>query len=588
MRRTGRFVLLPLSLLLVALLASAAFAMPVEKADVPPEGEGGFEASDFQPGQPVAASMAVSGDKLYVGTMDWINGGEVWSYDGNSWTRLAMEGFGDSGNVGVVSMAVFDELLYAGTMNWESGCQLWRFNGSTWTRVKSGGFGDEHNHAVTSLAVFDERLYAGMENGDQGCEIWRTWDGDAWTQVSASGFGDANNTDVLSLAVFGNRLYAGTHNLASGCEVWRTGDGTTWDHVNTDGFGDINNEGASSLIAYNGKLYAGTWNNYSGCEVWTSPDGTAWSQMNADGFGDENNVDASSLAVFKGRLYVGTYNQDGGCALWSWADTADWVQVNAGGFGDGNNIDAVCLQDYNYFLYAGTLGWKAGCEVWRTAGAGGPPYTDWTQVNQTGFTGATWYMAEGATTGGFETWILVQNPGDDVARATLTYMTDAGETAGPILDIPPKTRLSVNVADTVQTFNVSTKVTSDRPVVAERALYYGDRTCATGSIGVSDPATTWYMAEGATTGGFETWILVQNPGDDVAHVTLTYMTDAGETAGPVLDVPPKTRLSVNVADTVQTFNVSTKVTSDRPVVAERALYYGGRTCATGSVGFNAR
>ena len=148
--------------------------------------------------------------------------------------------------------------------------------------------------------------------------------------------------------------------------------------------------------------------------------------------------------------------------------------------------------------------------------------------------------------------------------------------------------MSVNVADTVQTYNVSTKVTADNPVVVERALYYGDRTCATGSIGVSDPATEWYLAEGATAGGFETWILVQNPGEDVAHVTLTYMTEAGETAGPVLDIPPQSRMSVNVAETVQTFSVSTLVTADNPVVVERALYYGGRICATGSVGFNVR
>jgi hypothetical protein len=32
-------------------------------------------------------------------------------------------------------------------------------------------------------------------------------------------------------------------------------------------------------------------------------------------------------------------------------------------------------------------------------------------------------------------------------------------------------------------------------------------------------------------------------------------------------------------------NVSTKVTSTRPVVAERAVYYNNRQCATGSTGF---
>lgn len=101
----------------------------------------------------------------------------------------------------------------------------------------------------------------------------------------------------------------------------------------------------------------------------------------------------------------------------------------------------------------------------------------------------------------------------------------------------------------------------------------GYRTCATGSVGVTGSSGTWYLAEGATLGGFETWILVQNPGDETAHVTLTYQTGEGEKPGPTFDLAPRSRTSVNVADTVQTYDVSTTVSSDEPVVAERAVYW---------------
>ena len=110
-------------------------------------------------------------------------------------------------------------------------------------------------------------------------------------------------------------------------------------------------------------------------------------------------------------------------------------------------------------------------------------------------------------------------------------------------------------------------------MIAERSLYYNDRACAHGSVGVTAAADTWYLAEGATLGGFETWVLVANPGTDTARVTLTYMTDSGEEPGPVIDLAPGSRESVNVADTVSTYEVSTKVTSDEPVIAERSLYY---------------
>jgi len=79
---------------------------------------------------------------------------------------------------------------------------------------------------------------------------------------------------------------------------------------------------------------------------------------------------------------------------------------------------------------------------------------------------------------------------------------------------------------------VSTRVTSDRPVVAERAMYGNNRTWGHDSIGVGEPRAIWYLAEGSTAGGFETWVLVQNPNDTPANVTLTFMTPGGTVAGP--------------------------------------------------------
>ena len=200
--------------------------------------------------------------------------------------------------------------------------------------------------------------------------------------------------------------------------------------------------------------------------------------------------------------------------------------------------------------------------------------------------GAVWYLAEGSTGPGFETWVLVQNPGDRPARVQLTYMTASGKVDGPALTLAPFTRKTFNVADTVPgQFEVSTKVTADRPVVAERAMYGNGRQWGTDSIGISYPDRTWYLAEGSTGAGFETWVLVQNPNDEAANVALTYMTPSGQVAGPVVALPPNTRKTFNVADTVPgQFEVSTKVTADRPVVAERAMYGNGRQWGTDSIG----
>jgi hypothetical protein len=136
-----------------------------------------------------------------------------------------------------------------------------------------------------------------------------------------------------------------------------------------------------------------------------------------------------------------------------------------------------------------------------------------------------WYLAEGSTNGGFETWVLVQNPGDKDTVAQITYMTEAGALPGPSLDLKARTRQTVNVADTVpNTWSVSTKVSAGAPVIAERSVYWGERMGGHNSIGVSDPSVTWYLAEGCTNGGFETWVLVQNPGETSTEVSITYNT----------------------------------------------------------------
>ncbi len=199
---------------------------------------------------------------------------------------------------------------------------------------------------------------------------------------------------------------------------------------------------------------------------------------------------------------------------------------------------------------------------------------------------ATWYLAEGSTNGGMETWITVQNPNTTDTKVSLTYMTPSGAVPGPSATVKARTRMSFYTADTVpNVWDVSTKVTSDLPVVAERSMYGNGKTWATNSIGVVNPSTAWYLAEGSTNGGMETWITVQNPNSTDAKVSLTYMTPSGSVKGPSTTIKANTRKSFYVADTVpNVWDVSTKVTSDRPVVAERSMYGNGKTWATNSIG----
>jgi Family of unknown function (DUF5719) len=192
--------------------------------------------------------------------------------------------------------------------------------------------------------------------------------------------------------------------------------------------------------------------------------------------------------------------------------------------------------------------------------------------------GNEWYLAEGSTGGGFETWILVQNPGDAAAKVALTYMNEKGVQAGPVLNMPAHSRSSVNVANTLANdWQVSTKITSDQPVVAERAVYWNGRTGGHAETALDSPKFRSFLAEGSTAGGFESWVLLQNPGPSDATVYITYLTSTGAKERAPLKIGAGKRVSINEMDDVGAdWQVSAQVISTVPVAVERAVYWAGR------------
>ena len=206
----------------------------------------------------------------------------------------------------------------------------------------------------------------------------------------------------------------------------------------------------------------------------------------------------------------------------------------------------------------------AGLRAWATDSIGATTPTP------------TWYLAEGSTDGGMETFILVQNPGPSDVHANITFETDTGDQSPPSLQgvtIPAASRRTFKVNDYLTTYNVSTKVNAtDGNVVCERSMYGNSRTWAHESIGATLPAKIWYLAEGCTSSPFETWVLVQNPGDAAAEIDMKLQTDAGETQGPHDVIPARSRHSYDLRAYVDSYNVSTKVTSSSDVICERAMY----------------
>ena len=187
----------------------------------------------------------------------------------------------------------------------------------------------------------------------------------------------------------------------------------------------------------------------------------------------------------------------------------------------------------------------------------------------------------GSSAWNFECWLLIQNPSTtNAANCTVTYMIEGQGPKTVSHTVPKASRATFNMADDIGSHDASIKVTSNVPVIPERAMYRNNRREGHDSICTTTPASDYYLAEGATgyNVGYITYVLVQNPQGTPNNVTLTYMTQNGQVAGPSFAIPANSRKTIRVNDQLTpNTDVSTHVHGSAPIIAERAMYWDNGT-----------
>ena len=186
-----------------------------------------------------------------------------------------------------------------------------------------------------------------------------------------------------------------------------------------------------------------------------------------------------------------------------------------------------------------------------------------------------WYLAEGSTVPPFETWILLLNPNPDAATVQLRFLREDGTVYDRQEIVAGMGRRSVYVNALFQTSGFATQVTADVPVVVERAMYFDSGQGGHDTVATSTPGRTWYLAAGASSGGFDTWLLVENPGGNPATVKVSFMTDAGTVITQPMFVLPHSRSSLYTNPLVPDAAYGFRIDSDEPIVAERSVYFDG-------------
>jgi hypothetical protein len=185
----------------------------------------------------------------------------------------------------------------------------------------------------------------------------------------------------------------------------------------------------------------------------------------------------------------------------------------------------------------------------------------------------TWYLAEGSTVPPFDTWVLLMNPNSAPTLAQMRFLKEDGSVVEHTELVPPMARKSVYVNALFTASGFATQVSADQPIVVERAMYFDSDQAGHDTLATATPGQTWYLAAGASRGGFDTWLLLMNPGSAPANVKVSFITDTGRVIVQPMFVLPHARTSLYTDPLMPNAAYGLRVDSDQPIVAERAVYF---------------
>ena len=198
--------------------------------------------------------------------------------------------------------------------------------------------------------------------------------------------------------------------------------------------------------------------------------------------------------------------------------------------------------------------------------------------------GPVWYFPEGLVAEGQSERFHVYNPSRQEAQVEVAIALEAGEAEPLRLTVPRESRLTVVAAEEsripkgVPHAVTVTTVDGSPDVVVERAVDGSAPSPRTGvavTLGARLPATRWATAAGAADDSTDQWVVVQNPGDRTARVTVNVLADGA--ALPVgnlssVEVPAGQRRALHVNSQLKRATTPLLVSSTEPVLVERDLY----------------
>jgi len=147
------------------------------------------------------------------------------------------------------------------------------------------------------------------------------------------------------------------------------------------------------------------------------------------------------------------------------------------------------------------------------------------------------------------------------------------------------------VNDSLADTDFSTEVHGSSPIIAERSMYW-EQILPGGGLPhlhrTGKPPHDFYLPDGQTSNGYETYTCVQNPNPGAVHVQVSYLPQGGgKTITFTDEIAPNSRKTYSMGDKIPSGRASVVVQSldgARPIMVERSMYWNSRGVGTDTIG----
>jgi hypothetical protein len=171
------------------------------------------------------SDFVVYGDHLYTGTLK-IGGMQLWRTDGTDFERIFDNGYDNPLNTGAMKLTLYRDRLYIGTMDWFQGFDVFASADTLdhytdenpeipFVKVLEDDRKGRWSPYMWYMQEYDGKLYAGAFRLVGGFKLFSSTDGENFELETDDSFGCPDQYGVRSMEVFKDRLMIGTATIAN-------------------------------------------------------------------------------------------------------------------------------------------------------------------------------------------------------------------------------------------------------------------------------------------------------------------------------------------------------------------------------------